>query len=51
MTGGEFPRSPPPRGMGIEIGGIMIPPIEMFEIAFIGLYAVLSKLISNRQKI
>ncbi|HEX5457725.1 MAG TPA: hypothetical protein VFX64_04995 [Candidatus Nitrosotalea sp.] len=49
FTGGEFPKGSPPRGMGLEIGGILVPPIEMFQIAFIGLYAVLSKMISSRQ--
>jgi hypothetical protein len=48
MTGGEFPRGPQSRGLGIEIGGIMVPPIEMFQIAFIGLYTVLSKMYSKR---
>jgi hypothetical protein len=49
MTGGEFPRGPPSGGRGIGFGGF-IPPIEMFQIAFIGLYAVLGKLIFNKQK-
>jgi hypothetical protein len=47
LEAGEFPRGAPPRGMGVEIGGIMIPPIEMLQIAFIGLYAILSKIISK----
>jgi hypothetical protein len=50
MTGGEFPKGAPPRGMGIEIGGIMVPPIEMFQIAFIVLYAALSKMISKTNR-
>jgi len=29
----------------------MVPPIEMFQIAFIGLYTVLAKMISKRQNI
>src|SRR5574340_58866 len=49
MTGGEFPRGSSPRGLGLEIGGMMVPPIEMFQIAFIGLYAALAKMISKRQ--
>src|SRR5574340_695759 len=51
MTGGEFKRGSAPRGLGLVIGGIMVPPIEMFQIAFIGLYAVLAKMISKRQNI
>ena len=50
-TGGEFPRGSAPRGLGLVIGGIMVPPIEMFQIAFIGLYSVLAKMISKRQNI
>jgi len=46
-TSREFPRGPS-RGMGIIIGGIIIPPIEMFQIASIGLYATLSKMISKK---
>lgn len=49
MTGGEFSKGSAPRGLGLEIGGILVPPIEMFQIAFIGLYTVLSKMISSRQ--
>ena len=49
FTGGEFPKGSAPRGLGLEIGGIMVPPIEMFQIAFIGLYTVLSKMLSSRQ--
>lgn len=50
-TGGEFSRGSAPRGLGLVIGGIMVPPIEMFQIAFIGLYSVLAKMISKRQNI
>src|SRR5579872_2765239 len=50
FTGGGFPRGGAPRGLGLEIGGILVPPIEMFQVAFVGLYAVLSKMISTRQK-
>lgn len=50
MTGGEFPRGPPPRGMGLTIGGIMVPPIEMFQIAFIALYSAQSMMISRKTK-
>jgi len=49
-TGGEFPRSIPPRGFGIQIGRIMLPPIEMFQITFIGLYLTLSIMISKKKK-
>jgi hypothetical protein len=49
FTGGEFPRGSAPRGLGLEIGGIFVPPIEMFQVAFVGLYAVLSKMIYSRQ--
>ena len=49
FTGGEFPKGPASRGLGLEIGGILVPPIEMFQIAFVGLYVVLSKMISSRQ--
>ena len=48
MAGGEFPRSSAPRGLGLEIGGILVPPIEMFQVAFVGLYAMLAKMISTR---
>jgi hypothetical protein len=47
-TSGEFSRGSPPRGIGIEIGGILFPPIEMFQLAFIGLYAALGKMISKK---
>jgi len=43
-TGEHFPRGPPPRGLA------SIPQIEYFQIAFIGLYATLSKMISKGQK-
>ncbi len=49
FTGGEFPKGAAPRGLGLEIGGILVPPIEMFQIAFVGLYIVLSRMISSRQ--
>ena len=51
MAGVEFTRGPTSRGLGLEIGGIMVPPIEMFQIAFIGLYVALGKMISKRQNI
>ena len=44
MTGGS-PRGHP---LGLEIGGLLLPPIEILQIAFIGLYATLSKMISRR---
>lgn len=43
----EFTKGHAPRGAGIVIGGLMVPPIEMFQVAFIGLYAALSKMISK----
>lgn len=46
MTGGELARGPP-RGFRI---GAMIPPIEIFQFAFIGLYVFLSKKYSKKQK-
>lgn len=49
FTSGEFQKGSAPRGLGLEIGGILVPPIEMFQIAFVGLYIVLSKMISSRQ--
>ena len=49
LTGGEFPKGSAPRGLGLVIGGILVPPIEIFQIAFVGLYIVLSKMISSRQ--
>jgi len=42
-TGEHLPRGPPPRGIA------SIPQIEYFQIAFIGLYASLSKMISKKQ--
>jgi hypothetical protein len=51
FTRGEFPRGGPMRGPGLQIGGILLPPIEMFQLAFIGLYAALSKTISRNKKI
>jgi len=50
MTGGEFPRGIPPRGLGIQIGRLVLPPIEILQIAFIGLYMTLSIMISKRKK-
>ena len=50
FTGGEFPKGSAPRGFGLAIGGILVPPIEMFQIAFVGLYVVLSKMISRQNK-
>jgi len=38
----------PPRGLGLRIGGIMFPPIEFLQLAFIGLYAVLIKVNSKK---
>ena len=49
MTGGEFPRGPRPPQLGLQVGKILFPPIELFQIAFIGLYACLAKMISKRQ--
>lgn len=49
MGGEELPRGVPPRGLGIQIGRIMLPPIEMFQIAFIGLYMALSIMISKKK--
>jgi hypothetical protein len=48
MTGGS-PRGPP-RGIGVAIGGIMFPPIEFLQLAFIGLYAALIKMNSKKLK-
>lgn len=45
---GEPPGGPPPAGIGILRGNAL--PIEVCQIAFIGLYAGLSKMISTRQK-
>ncbi len=47
MTGNEFPRGPQPRGQSIVIGGIMVPPIEFFQLAFIGLYSILAKMMKK----
>lgn len=57
LLGGERPSHEPPRGFaqgghvprgaGIVIGGLLVPPIEFFQIAFIGLYVALSKMISK----
>lgn len=44
ITGGNFPRGPPPTGIK------SIPQIEYFQMAFIVLYAGLSKMISNKKK-
>lgn len=44
ITGGNFPRGHPPTGIR------SIPQIEYFQIAFIVLYAGLSKMISNKKK-
>ena len=48
-TGREFPRGSPPGGMGIRIGGMLFPPIELFQFAFIGLYSIQSRLMSKRK--
>lgn len=45
MTGGQFPSGGPPRG----IGGIL-PQIEYVQIAFIGLYTLLSIMIFKKKK-
>ena len=50
MTGGEFPRGPPPGGMNFRFER-MVPTIEICQIAFIGLYVVLSKMYSKKQKV
>ncbi|MFZ1077431.1 MAG: hypothetical protein WAN47_08410 [Nitrosotalea sp.] len=44
ITGGNFPRGPPPTGIR------SIPQIEYLQMAFIVLYAGLSKMISNKKK-
>lgn len=58
MTGGEFqqgnapggfPQGPRPAPLGLQVGKILFPPIELFQIAFIGLYVYLAKMISKRQ--
>lgn len=51
MTRGEFHRGPPSGGMGFEIGGIMIPPIEIFQIAFIVLYTIQSRIMSKNSQV
>lgn len=57
MTGGEFPRGSAPGGfpqgarpapLGFQVGKILVPPIELFQFAFIGLYAYFAKMISRR---
>jgi hypothetical protein len=48
FTGGEIPRGASSRGLGLQIGRVMVPPIEMFQLAFIGLYAALIKMTSVR---
>ncbi len=49
MTGEELSRGSPPRGLNIGFER-MVPPIEICQIVFIGLYLVLSKIYSKRQK-
>lgn len=49
MTGEEIPRGSPPRENGAP-RGIMIPQIEYFQIAFIGLYLTLSIMMSRKKK-
>jgi hypothetical protein len=44
ITGGNFPRGPPPTGIR------SIPQIEYLQMAFIVLYAGLSKMISNKKQ-
>jgi hypothetical protein len=48
FTGGEFPRGNIPRGIGFGLNGNALL-IEVCQIAFIGLYSVLSKLYSKSQ--
>ncbi|HMK32289.1 MAG TPA: hypothetical protein VK431_01555 [Nitrosopumilaceae archaeon] len=48
FTGGEGPRGNGPRGNVFGLGGNSLP-IEICQIAFIGLYSVLSKLYSKSQ--
>jgi hypothetical protein len=53
MTGGEFggnapggfSQGPRPAPLGLQVGKILFPPIELFQIAFVGLYACLAKMI------
>src|SRR5690348_4531025 len=49
MTGGEFPRGSPSGGANFRFER-MVPPIEICQIAFIGLYVVLGRMYSKRQK-
>lgn len=49
LTGANIPRGNPSGGIGIGLGGSALP-IEICQIAFIGLYAVLSKMYSKIQK-
>ena len=49
ITGGEMPRGPRPEGANIGFTK-MVPTIEIFQFAFIGLYAALSKIYSMKQK-
>jgi hypothetical protein len=48
MTGGEFPRGHAPKGLGLVVRGLLVPPIELFQFAFIELYVILSKMISKK---
>ena len=51
ITGSEFPREASrgaPGGFGISLGGTSLP-IEICQIAFIGLYLALGKVISKRK--
>lgn len=48
MTSGEFPRGPRPQMIGLQVGRMLVPPIEIFQIVFIGLYASLAKLAKKR---
>jgi hypothetical protein len=50
MTGGEIPRGPRPEGTNLGFGR-MLPPIEIFQIAFIGLYMVLSRIMISKRQI
>ena len=47
IPGGESQRGPP-RGLGIVLGGIMFPPIEILQLSFIGLYIALIKMNSKK---
>jgi len=47
FTGGELPRDHAPRNMGFRLPGDSLP-IEVCQIAFIGLYAVLGKMYSKK---